>query len=64
MEKDPSAFYDVNQFDKACEALKMYMQIRGESILRQLDGRLSTFSNEQSLEEMADASMLRLDDMQ
>lgn len=64
VENDPSAFYNVNKFDKACEALKLYGKLRSESILSQLDGKLSTYNNKQKIADRIDASSLKLNDMQ
>ena len=64
VEKDPSAFYDVNKFDKACEALKVFVKLRSDSIFKQLKGELSTRNKQQDSKDYIDASKLRLDDMQ
>lgn len=64
VEKDPSAFYDVQKFDEACRALKLYDQYRSASILKQLNGELSTRNETQRKEDLVDASELQLSDMQ
>ena len=64
VENDPSAFYDVTEFDKACEALKIYGQVRSMSVLKQLNGELSAYNDSQDKKDMVDASMLKLGDMQ
>ena len=47
IEKDPSAFYNAEQFKTAYETLKTFCSLRAESIRKQLDGTLSTKTSEQ-----------------
>ena len=60
IEKDPTAFCAADEFQTACETMKTFLAIRTESILRQLDGEISTVSEEQEEQDMMDASGLDL----
>ncbi len=60
VEKDPTAFCTVDEFQTARETLKSFLAIRTESIRRQLAGELSTVSEEQEKQDMVDASDLDL----
>ena len=54
--KDPTAFCSAEEFEEACETLKEFLTCRTESVRRQLAGELSTVSEEQEKQAMADAS--------
>lgn len=60
IEKDPTAFCTADEFQAACETMKVFLAIRTESIRRQLAGELSTVSEEQETQAMVDASGLDL----
>lgn len=63
VEKDPTAFYTADEFTQAYKTLKETCLLRAESIRLQLDGKLSTNSDEQSSEERVDASGINIKDM-
>lgn len=61
--KDPTAFYTVEEFDRAIEILRAFCSLRAQSVRRQLSGALASVSSEQKAEDMVDASALTLSDM-
>ena len=63
VEKDPTAFYSAEEFTTAYETLKEFCLLRAQSIRAQLDGSLSTRTEEQSAEAQIDASGLELKTM-
>lgn len=63
IEKDPSAFYNAEQFKTAYETLKTFCSLRAESIRKQLDGTLSTKTSEQKDVDKVDASSVTISDM-
>ena len=60
IEKDPTAFYTAEEFTTAYETLKETCMLRAQSIRLQLDGKLSTVSNEQDAESQVDASSISI----
>ena len=58
VEKDPTAFYTVEEFDAGVAALKEFCLLRAQSIRAQLNGTLSARTSEQSAEAKIDASGL------
>ena len=60
---DISAFYQPQQFLEGVETLKLFNQKRSESIRLQLDGVLSTRTNEQEKEKQIDAQEIDLNTM-
>ena len=63
VEKDPTAFYSPDQFKSGCEVLKEFCLRRAESVRKQLNGELSSFSEKQDDKEKVDASDLHILDM-
>ena len=63
VEKDPTAFYSAEQFLTATDTLKQFCLLRAESIRRQLDGKLSTDTQDQSADDRADASAVAMEEM-
>ena len=63
VEKDPSAFCTAEEFTAAYTTLKQTCLLRAESIRRQLNGELSTKTDEQDKESRVDASGIRIRDM-
>ena len=63
VEKDPTAFYTVEEFDTAVETLKQFCLLRAESIRKQLDGSLSTQTSQQEADARVDASGLNVNVM-
>ena len=63
VEKDPSAFYTVEEFDRATATLKRFCLLRAQSIRAQLNGELATKSTEQDAAARIDASDLDLSSM-
>ena len=63
VEKDPSAFYTVDEFRTAYGTLKQFCNLRAESIRKQLDGTLSTKTDEQNSADRVDASSVTVSDM-
>ena len=60
VETDPTAFYTVDEFDTAYENLLNFCLLRAESIRKQLDGTLSTITNEQNTDERVDGSAVSI----
>ena len=63
VEKDPSAFYTVDEFKTAYSTLKEFCHLRAESIRKQLSGTLSTKTDEQNTADQVDASSITISDM-
>ena len=63
VEKDSTVFYTADEFTQAYKTLKETCLLRAESIRLQLDGKLSTNSDEQSSEDLVDASGINIKDM-
>jgi uncharacterized lipoprotein len=63
VEKDPTAFFTTKQFEKGYEAMKQFCFVRAASIQKQLNGTLSTRSDDQDPSQWADASGIDLLDM-
>lgn len=65
VEKDPTAFYKYEEFQKAVETLKSFISLRGKSIRLQLLGEIpSTTEGQKSFEgSLVDASSINLNDM-
>ena len=59
VEKDPTAFYTVNEFKKGVETLKEFCLLRAESIEKQLNGEIVDGSSENYV----DASHINIEDM-
>ncbi|MBR3107408.1 MAG: CotH kinase family protein [Clostridia bacterium] len=64
LEKDESAFYDMEAFEKAVDTLQTFCAKRGESIRGQLDGTIpSTSAEQRSSDALIDASEISTADM-
>ena len=63
IQTDPTAFCSAEEFEAACDTLKEFLACRTESVRRQLAGELSADSEEQTREEMTDASAIRIQSM-
>ena len=64
LEKDESAFYDMETFEKAVSTLQTFCAKRGESIRGQLDGTIpSTSAEQRSSDALIDASNISTADM-
>ena len=63
VEKDPSAFYTVEEFDTAAATLKQFCLLRAQSIRAQLNGSLAAKTSEQDAADRIDASGLNVDSM-
>ncbi len=63
VEKDPTAYYTADEFQTGYETLKSFIDLRAESIRKQLDGSLSTRTDEQEEAAKVDASSITIDDM-
>lgn len=48
VEKDPTAFYTYDAFQKAAETLKTFVSLRGQSIRAQLSGEIPSTTKEQN----------------
>ena len=63
-EKDESAFYSMEEFNKAVETLQTFCAKRGESIRGQLDGTIpSTSEGQRQSDTLIDASDISIADM-
>lgn len=58
VEKDPTAFYTVDEFDSAYKMLRQFISLRAESIRKQLSGTLSPVTEDQNTEDRVDASSI------
>ncbi|MBE6034723.1 MAG: spore coat protein CotH [Clostridiales bacterium] len=65
VEKDATAFYTVEEFDKAYSTLKTFCTLRAESIRKQLDGEIPATTQEQQKDgvQLVDASSISLQAM-
>ena len=63
VEKDPTAFYTLDEFDEAVTTLKAFCEKRAESIEKQLSGQLGSTTDTQKSEDKVDASELTLSKM-
>ena len=64
LEKDTSAFYDMEAFEKAVQTLKTFCDKRGQSVRGQLNGTIPSTSNEQwDSDALIDASDVSTADM-
>ena len=63
IQRDPTAFCSAAEFTTACETLKAFLTHRTESVRRQLDGELSTDSEEQARSDMVDTSDIHIQSM-
>ena len=63
VEKDPTAFYTLDEFDEAVTTLKDFCEKRAESISKQLNGKLGCTTDTQKSEDKVDASDLTLSRM-
>ena len=64
LEQDASAFYSMEEFEKAVSTLKTFCAKRGESVRGQLDGTIPSTSNGQrSSDALIDASDISTADM-
>ena len=63
VEKDPTAFYTLDEFDEAVTTLKAFCEKRAESIEKQLSGALGSTTDAQKSEDKVDASDLTLSKM-
>ena len=58
VEKDPTAFYDLDAFERGFETLVEFCKRRAQSIRLQLDGKLATRNADQRDQDKVDASDL------
>jgi len=65
VEKDPTKFYSVEEFESGVSALRTFCQLRSESVAGQLAGTIPSTAAGQSADSSAliDASQLNLSDM-
>lgn len=65
VEKDPTAFYEYEEFQKGVETLKTFCTLRAESVRGQLDGSIPSTTEGQSADQsnLVDASSITLSDM-
>ena len=63
VEKDPTAFYSVSEFDTAAATLKQVCLLRAESIRKQLNGELSIRTETQEAAAKVDASGINIQSM-
>ena len=62
VENDPSAFYSVEEFDKAYQTLLDFCLLRTQSIRKQLNGELDTVTSQQYRGDRVDASSVNVSD--
>ena len=60
VESDPSAFYKVEEFDKAYQTLLAFCLLRAQSIRKQLSGELDTITSQQYSGDRIDASSINI----
>ncbi len=60
VEKDPTAFYSVEEFNTGVQAMKQFLKLRAASVRAQLAGTLSADTGSQNPEDWVDASGLNL----
>lgn len=65
VEKDPTAFYSREEFERGVETLRSFCRLRAESVSGQLDGSIPSTEEGQSADASAlvDASAITLSDM-
>ena len=63
VEKDPTAFYSADRFTSASRALRDFCLLRAESVRRQLDGDLSTETQDQLPGDKVDVPVITIDDL-
>lgn len=65
VKKDPTAFYTYEEFTKGVETLKTFIELRGESIRKQLTGEIPSTTEEQEScpDKLVDASSINISDM-
>ena len=63
VEKDSTAFCSPAEFDRGFEAMKMFFDLRGASIGKQLDGDLASVTEEQEPADRIDVSTFMIGDM-
>ncbi len=65
VEKDATAFYTVDEFDKAYSTLKDFCKLRSESIRKQLDGDIPATTEGQKKEgvQLINSSSIKIEDM-
>ena len=63
VEKDPTAFYSADRFLSASKTLQTFCLLRAESIRRQLDGKLSAKTQDQSADDRVDAAGFTIEDL-
>lgn len=65
VQKDPTAFYTYEEFTKGVETIKTFINLRGESIRKQLTGEIPSTTEEQNTftGKLVDASSINLSDM-
>lgn len=65
VQKDATAFYTVDEFDKAYSTLKQFCTLRSESIRKQLNGEIPTTTEGQKKEgvQLVDSSSIKIEDM-
>ena len=63
VENDPTAFYSADRFLSASKTLQTFCLLRAESIRRQLDGKLSAKTQDQSADDRVDAAGFTIEDL-
>lgn len=65
IQKDPTAFYTYDEFQKGVTTLKSFISLRTESIRKQLDGEIpsTTEGQKSASDKLVDASSINLSDM-
>ncbi|MCR5609039.1 MAG: CotH kinase family protein [Lachnospiraceae bacterium] len=63
VEKDSTAFYSADEFEKAYDTLKNIISLRASSIRKQLNNELSTKTDEQDSSQKVDVSAYKASDM-
>ena len=63
VESDATAFYTIDEFKTGFETIKEFVTLRAESIKKQINGELSTVTEEQDESDRVDASGINIKDM-
>ena len=63
VEKDPTSFYGAERFVSANKALKTFCELRAESIRKQLEGDLSSETQNQTSTDRVDASKITMEEL-
>ena len=63
VEKDPTSFYGAERFVSSNKALKTFCELRAESIRKQLEGDLSTKTQDQKPDDRVDASKITMEEL-